>query len=64
MRHAQDSQRRPLGQFMRDVHRLSAEGMVIVVCLHMLRTFLTGSYKAPRQFTWLTGVSCSSSRWA
>ena len=46
----------PLGQFMRDVHRLSAEGMVIVVCLHMLRTFLTGSYKAPRQFTWLTGV--------
>jgi len=46
----------PLGQFTRDIHRLAAEGMVIVVCLHMLRTFLTGSYKAPRQFTWLTGV--------
>jgi quinol-cytochrome oxidoreductase complex cytochrome b subunit len=46
----------PLGQFMRDIHRLAAEGMVIVVTLHMFRTFLTGSYKAPRQFTWLTGV--------
>ncbi len=46
----------PLGQLMRDIHRLAAEGMVIVVALHMFRTFLTGSYKAPRQFTWLTGV--------
>ena len=46
----------PLGQFMRDIHRLSAEGMVVAVALHMFRTFLTGSYKAPRQFTWLTGV--------
>lgn len=46
----------PFGQFMRDIHRLAAEGMVIVVVLHMVRTFLTGSYKKPRQFTWLTGV--------
>ena len=46
----------PFGQFMRDIHRLGAEGMVIVVFLHMVRTFLTGSYKKPRQFTWLTGV--------
>jgi ubiquinol-cytochrome c reductase cytochrome b subunit len=46
----------PMGQFTRDIHRLSAEGMVIVVVLHMFRTYLTGSYKAPRQFTWLTGV--------
>ncbi len=46
----------PLGQFMRDLHRLGAEGMVLVVCLHMLRTFITGSYKKPRQFTWFTGV--------
>ncbi|MCS6845207.1 MAG: cytochrome bc complex cytochrome b subunit [Caldilineales bacterium] len=46
----------PFGEFMRDIHRLAAEGMVIVVTLHMVRTFLTGSYKKPRQFTWLTGV--------
>ncbi|MBI5928075.1 MAG: cytochrome bc complex cytochrome b subunit [Chloroflexi bacterium] len=46
----------PLGQLMRDLHRLGAEAMVTVVALHMLRTFITGSYKKPRQFTWLTGV--------
>lgn len=46
----------PFGQLMRDIHRLGAEGMVIVVFLHMVRTYLTGSYKKPRQFTWLTGV--------
>ena len=46
----------PLGQLMRDIHRLGAEAMVIVVFLHMVRTFLTGSYKKPRQFTWLTGI--------
>ena len=46
----------PFGQLMRDLHRLAAEAMVIVVVLHMLRTFLTGSYKKPRRFTWVTGV--------
>ena len=46
----------PFGKFIRDLHRLGAEGMVIAVTLHMLRVYLTGSYKNPRQFTWLTGV--------
>jgi quinol-cytochrome oxidoreductase complex cytochrome b subunit len=46
----------PFGRLMRDLHKLGAEMMVIVVVLHMARTFLTGSYKKPRQFTWLTGV--------
>jgi ubiquinol-cytochrome c reductase cytochrome b subunit len=46
----------PLGQLMRDLHRLGAEAMVLIVWLHMLRTFVTGSYKKPRQFTWFTGV--------
>ncbi len=46
----------PLGELMRNLHRLGAEIMVLVVALHMLRTFITGSYKAPRQFTWLTGM--------
>jgi quinol-cytochrome oxidoreductase complex cytochrome b subunit len=45
-----------LGKFMRDMHRLGAEGMVIFVTLHMVRVYFTGSYKHPRQFTWLTGV--------
>jgi quinol-cytochrome oxidoreductase complex cytochrome b subunit len=46
----------PFGKFMRDLHRIGAEGMVISVTLHMMRTFITGSYKKPRQFTWFTGV--------
>lgn len=46
----------PFGQFMRDLHRLGAEMMVVVVVAHMVRTYLTGSYKPPRQFTWFTGV--------
>ncbi|RLT36527.1 MAG: cytochrome bc complex cytochrome b subunit [Chloroflexi bacterium] len=46
----------PFGQFLRDLHRLGAEMMVAIVTLHMVRTYLTGSYKAPRQFTWFTGV--------
>jgi len=46
----------PYGDLMRDLHKLGAELMVAVVALHMVRTFVTGSYKKPRQFTWATGV--------
>lgn len=46
----------PFGQLVRDMHRLGAEVMVLVVALHMLRTFITGSYKQPRQITWVTGM--------
>lgn len=46
----------PFGQLLRDIHRLGAEGMVMMVMLHMLRTYVTGSYKRPRQFTWVTGM--------
>lgn len=41
---------------MRDLHRVGAELMVLIVVLHMTRVFLTGSFKPPRTFTWLTGV--------
>src|SRR5579859_2496414 len=46
----------PLGQFVRDLHRLGAEGMVLFVSFHMIRTYATGSYKKPRQFTWFSGM--------
>ena len=45
-----------MGKFVRDMHRLGAELMVIAVTLHMVRVYFTGAYKHPRQFTWLTGV--------
>jgi quinol-cytochrome oxidoreductase complex cytochrome b subunit len=46
----------PFGQLMRDIHRVGAELMVLFVVLHMTRVFLTGSFKHPRTFTWLTGA--------
>ena len=46
----------PLGQLMRDMHRLGAEFMVAVVAMHMMRTWITGSYKKPREFTWFSGL--------
>ncbi len=44
------------GMFLRNMHRWAAHGMVITVLLHMLRVFLTGSYKPPREFNWVVGV--------
>lgn len=44
------------GMFLRNLHRWGAHGMVITVFLHMVRVFLTGSYKTPRDFNWAMGV--------
>jgi len=40
----------------RELHRWGAHAMVIAIWLHMLRVFLTGSYKPPREFNWGVGV--------
>lgn len=45
----------PIG-IMRELHRWGAHAMVISVWLHMLRVFMTGSYKPPREFNWGVGV--------
>ena len=42
---------------LRELHRWGAHAMVITVWLHMLRVFLTGSYKKPREFNWVVGVA-------
>jgi len=46
----------PFGRLLRNSHRWGAHAMVITVSVHMLRVFLTGSYKPPRQFNWVLGV--------
>ena len=46
----------PFGPLMRNMHRWAAHAMVIAVWFHMLRVFLTGSYKPPREFNWVIGV--------
>src|SRR6266704_1597719 len=44
------------GLLLRNMHRYAAHGMVIVVFLHMLRVFYTGSYRPPREFNWAIGA--------
>ncbi len=46
----------PYGMFMRNLHRWGAHAMLIAVMFHMLRVFLSGAYKPPRQFNWVIGV--------
>ncbi len=45
------------GQLVRNVHRWGAHLMTITVFLHMARVFYTGSYKPPREFNWIIGVT-------
>ena len=44
------------GWLIRGIHHWGATLMVVVVFLHMLRTFFYAAYKYPREITWLTGV--------
>src|SRR6201992_1780709 len=41
---------------LREIHRWGAHAMIIAIWLHMMRVFLTGSYKPPREFNWVVGV--------
>src|SRR6187455_936110 len=41
---------------LREIHRWGAHAMIITIWLHMMRVFLTGSYKPPREFNWVVGV--------
>src|SRR5712664_2939156 len=47
----------PFGMIMRNMHRWAAHAMVIAVWIHMMRVFMTGSYKPPREFNWVIGVN-------
>ena len=46
----------PFGWLIRGIHHWGASLMVVVVFLHMLRTFFFAAYKYPRELTWITGV--------
>ncbi|HEY0867751.1 MAG TPA: cytochrome bc complex cytochrome b subunit [Fimbriimonas sp.] len=45
-----------LGAFVRGLHVWGSTAIVIVVAMHTLRVFFWGSYKKPRELTWLVGV--------
>lgn len=44
------------GALVRGLHFWGASFIVVAAVIHLLRAFLYGSYKAPREVTWLTGV--------
>ncbi len=45
-----------LGELVRGMHRWGATVMVILIFLHMARTFVFGAYKYPREIQWVIGV--------
>ncbi len=46
----------PAGWLIRGLHHWGASAMVVLTALHLLRVFIYGAYKYPREVTWLTGV--------
>lgn len=46
----------PLGWMLRGLHFWGASFLVVAAVVHMLRVFTFGSYKAPREVTWLSGL--------
>jgi quinol-cytochrome oxidoreductase complex cytochrome b subunit len=45
-----------LGEFVRGLHKWGATLMIILIFLHMGRTFFFGAYKYPRELNWVIGV--------
>ena len=44
------------GELMRNLHHWSANLLIIIAVLHLIRVFLTGAYRSPRELNWLLGV--------
>ncbi|MFC1799106.1 cytochrome b N-terminal domain-containing protein, partial [Thermodesulfobacteriota bacterium] len=46
----------PFGDVIKGVHHYSWNLLLVVMGLHLLRAFVVGAYKAPRQLVWVSGV--------
>lgn len=44
------------GWLIRSIHAWGANLMIVSCILHMVRVFLQGAYKPPREITWMAGV--------
>ncbi len=44
------------GRVIRGCHHWGASFLVVLVVLHMLRVYVMGAYKYPREVTWMVGV--------
>jgi len=48
------------GQLIRNIHHWSANFLIVIVLLHMMRVFFTGAFHPPRQFNWIIGLGLFS----
>jgi menaquinol-cytochrome c reductase cytochrome b subunit len=46
-----------LGELVHSMHKWGASVMIILIFLHMARTFFFGAYKYPRELNWVIGVT-------
>ena len=44
------------GELIRNIHHWSANLLIVVTVLHLIRVFVTGAYRPPRELNWLIGV--------
>ncbi|MCJ7586190.1 MAG: cytochrome b N-terminal domain-containing protein [Anaerolineales bacterium] len=44
------------GSAIRAIHSWAANGMIVICVAHMLRVFIMGAYKRPRELNWVSGV--------
>jgi len=44
------------GSAIRMIHHWASNGMIVLCIAHMLRVFITGAYKSPRELNWVSGV--------
>jgi len=45
------------GELIRNIHHWSANLLIVVVVLHLIRVFVTGAYRPPRELNWLIGAA-------
>ncbi len=47
----------PFGWLIHGMHYWGSNAFIVVIGLHVIRTFIWGAYKKPRELTWLLGVA-------
>jgi ubiquinol-cytochrome c reductase cytochrome b subunit len=50
------TERALMGRFLRGLHFFGASAMVLLIGIHVLRTYVMAAYKFPRELNWLSGA--------